>query len=111
MARQFWSTAARIYRERRQFWRGRSSAEQGAATLALAESGVRFLPLPPAFNARPYTMYQWLVAFGMPVYHGKDLWARKGLSGETLDPEGLIRQRMLRDWDQALALVKQFRSP
>lgn len=108
---QFWRTAAEIYRSRREFWAKRSSAEQGAATLALAQSPVRFLPLPPAFNARPFTMYHWLKAFGMPVYHGKDLWTHKGLDGEPAEPEGMIRQRMARDWTKALELVKTFQSP
>ena len=72
---------------------------------------MRFLPLPPAFNARPFTMYQWLKAFGMPVYHGKELWARTGLNGQPAEPEAVIRERMERDWGKALELVKQFESP
>ena len=103
---QFWRKTAEIYRARRAFWAKRSSAEQGAATLALAQSDVRFLPLPPAFNARPFIMYQWVKAFGMPVYHGKDLWTHRGLGGEPAEPEDVIRQRMERDWSQALELVK-----
>ena len=108
---QFWRATAAIYRDRRDFWAKRSSAEQGAATLALSQSDVRFLPLPPAFNARPFTMYQWLKAFGMPVYHGKELWTHKGLGGETAEPEQIIQQRMARDWSKAVELVKQFRNP
>jgi hypothetical protein len=108
---QFWRATAELYRARRDFWAKRSSAEQGAATLALAQSDVRFLPLPPAFNARPFTMYQWLKAFGMPVYHGKELWARTGLNGQPAEPEAVIRERMERDWGKALELVKQFESP
>ena len=107
----FWRTAAAIYSSRREMWAKRSSAEQGAATLALAQSSVRFLPLPPAFNARPFTMYTWLQAFGMPVYHGKHLWTHKGLDGKPAEPEAMIRQRMARDWGNALALVKTFQSP
>ena len=76
-----------------------------------AQSDVRFLPLPPAFNARPFTMYQWLKAFGMPVYHGKELWTRTGLNGQPAEPEAVIRERMERDWGKALELVKQFESP
>ena len=105
---QFWQATLRLYRERLGFWKMRSSAEQGAATLALAESDVRFLPLPPSFNARPFTMYHWLKGFGMPIYHGKELWKRQGLKGEKLAPERIIEQRMLRDWStSAVDLVRQ----
>ena len=105
---QFWENTLRLYRERLGFWKMRSSAEQGAATLALAESDVRFLPLPPSFNARPFTMYHWLKGFGMPIYHGKELWKRQGLKGEKLAPERIIEQRMLRDWStSAVDLVRQ----
>ena len=44
----------------------------------------------------------------MPVYHGKELWRRQGLHGESLEPEEIIRQRMVRDWSEsALKLVRE----
>ena len=39
------------------------------------------MPLPPAFNARPFTMLSYLKVFGLPVYHGKELWKRQDLNG------------------------------
>ena len=42
------------------------------------------MPLPPSFNARPFTMFTYLTAFGMPVYHGKQIW--KGLNLGMLSP-------------------------
>ena len=42
----------------------------------------------------------------MPIYHGKDLWTHKGLDGKPAEPEAMIRQRMARDWGNALGLVK-----
>jgi hypothetical protein len=102
----FWRAAAREYLSRPTFWEGRSSGEQGAATLALARTDVRFLPLPPAFNARPYTMLQYYSVFGVPVYHGKELWSRKGLDGKEADMESVLRQRVLRDWDKARKVLE-----
>ena len=66
---------------------------------------VRFLPLPPSFNARPYTMLQYLRVFGVPIYHGKGLWEHKGLSGRESSPEEMVRERMLRDWDAARGVL------
>ena len=42
----------------------------------------------------------------MPIYHGKELWTHKGLDGKPAEPEAMIRQRMARDWGNALGLVK-----
>ena len=92
-----------MYGKDRGFWKDRSSGEQGAATLALASVDVRYMPLPPSFNARPFTMLQYLKAFGVPVYHGKEIWQHRDLDGEIVaDVDILIGQRMLRDWDGAL---------
>ena len=88
----------------------RTSGEQGATTLALASTDVRYMPLPPAFNARPYTMFNWIGPFGFPMYHGKELWKREGLEGAAggeVTPEEAIRQRMVRDWGKAHELVKK----
>jgi len=68
----FWEETRKVYLEKGgAYWRLRSSGEQGAATLALARTDVRFLPLPPSFNARPYTELQAAKVFGAPVYHGQ----------------------------------------
>lgn len=97
----FWAAAADEFMSHRTYWASRSSGEQGAATLALSRVDVRFLPLPPSFNARPYTMLQYLRVFGVPIYHGKGLWEHKGLDGRDSTPEEMVRERMLRDWDGA----------
>ena len=96
----FWKEATREYESRLSYWSRKSSGEQGAATLALSRVDVRYLPLPPSFNARPFTMLSYLSTFGMPVYHGKDLFQRKNLAGQPAHVESLIAERMLRDWDQ-----------
>ena len=70
-----------------------SSGEQGAATLALARTDLRYVPLPPGFNARPYTMLSYLSIFGIPVYHGKELWKGLDLSGQPAEQETIIAQR------------------
>ena len=54
----FWQETIDEFSRRELFWNERSSGEQGAATLALSRVDVRYLPLPPSFNARPYTMSQ-----------------------------------------------------
>ena len=105
----FWAEATREYEKRAQFWKHRSSGEQGAATLALARTDVRYLPLPPSFNARPFTMLTYLSVFGVSIYHGKDLWTGKLLSGEPGAPAAIIAERMLRDWDRTRdVLAAQF---
>mmetsp|Transcript_29041 Transcript_29041/g.60951 ORF Transcript_29041/g.60951 Transcript_29041/m.60951 type:complete len:409 (+) Transcript_29041:276-1502(+) len=98
---QFWRTAYEEYVRDKSYWRARSSGEQGAATYALSKTDVRFMPLPPAFNARPYTLYQWLEPFGISIYHGKELWKHEGLDGQRVSVPQAIRQRMLRDWRKA----------
>jgi len=103
----FWEETRKVYLEKGgAYWRLRSSGEQGAATLALARTDVRFLPLPPSFNARPYTELQAAKVFGAPVYHGKQLWRRVAdadapNAGKPATPEQLVRFRMARDWDKA----------
>ena len=57
---------------------------------------MRFLPLPPAFNARPYTLYQWLQPFGVAVYHGKEMWQHKNLAGKPASVRELVRERLVR---------------
>ena len=101
----FWAAATRIYRDRKSHWEARSSAEQGAATLALASVDVRFLPLPPSFNARPYTMYNYVPAFGFSVYHGKELWRSAGgqTANESLHTAQVVRERLLENWRTALS--------
>lgn len=101
----FWAETIREYESRSNFWGYKSSGEQGAATLALARVDVRYVPLPPSFNARPFTMLSYISAFGLPVYHGKDLWQRKDLAGQNAHVEAIIAQRMLRDWDQTRDLL------
>ena len=96
----FWAEATREYEQRRGYWAQRSSGEQGAATLALARTDVRYMPLPPGFNGRPYTMFTYLTAFGLPVYHGKELWKGLDLADRQAPTEAIIAQRMLRDWDE-----------
>ena len=95
----FWQATMREYDGRKGVWSRKSSAEQGAATLALGRVDVRFLPLPPSFNARPFTMLSYIHTFGLPVYHGKELWKGVGLNGQTAHVEAIIAERMLRDWD------------
>ena len=98
---RFWEATIKEYESRAtSYWNRRSSGEQGAATLALARSDLRFLPLPPSFNARPFTMYSYMQTFGLPVYHGKELWKGLDLSGKPAHVEAIIAERMLRDWDQ-----------
>ena len=66
-------------------------------TLALASTDVRFLPLPPAFNARPFTMYGWVRVFGFPVIHTKDTWLRNG-SRVEVTPEAVALRHIVRGW-------------
>ena len=56
--------ATKEYESRTHYWSKRSSGEQGAATLALARTDVRYMPLPPSFNSRPFTMLTYLSVFG-----------------------------------------------
>lgn len=104
---------------------GDAGAEQGAATLALASSDVRFIPLPPSFNARPYTMYNYIPAFGFPIYHGelvpcpplcesrpremsrapppspgKELWR---FANDSVRTGRVVRERLLENWRTALS--------
>ena len=101
----FWAATAAEYSSRQSYWRGRSSGEQGAATLALSRVDVRYLPLPPSFNARPYTMLQYIDVFGVAVYHGKDLWQGKDLNGQPASVERIIGERMMRDWNKTAAVL------
>ena len=104
----FWAAAVSEYSNRAAFWEHRSSGEQGATTLALARTDVRFMPLPPAFNARPYTLYMHLNVFGVAVYHGHDL--PKSLEGRNASLEAIIGKRMLHDWiKEAAWLASEFR--
>lgn len=48
-----------------------SDAEQPSETLALAKSGVRFVPLPPTFNFRRHTSTRPLTAMPAVVAHWK----------------------------------------
>lgn len=106
---KFWAEARHWYNSQAQYWASRSSAEQGAATYALASSEVRYVPLPPSFNVRPYTLYQWLYVFKFVVYHGKDMWGVGGVNGAK--DEGALRrllgQRLLRDWGQVTNLIRK----
>lgn len=95
----FWREATREYSQNLAYWQQRSSGEQGAATLALSRVDIRYVPLPPSFNARPFTMLTYLTVFGLPVYHGKDVWRGRLTTGERAEPDGIIAERMLRDWD------------
>jgi hypothetical protein len=75
---------------------------------------VRFFPLPPAFNARPYTMFQWARVFGVAVYHGKDLWRRRADegapgAGTMATPDEMVAYRLARDWEQAARGMRQHR--
>ena len=93
---------------RSNYWEARSSGEQGAATRALGSTDLRFVPLPPGFNARPYTMYQHIAAFGFPVYHGKELWTGEAApEGRKAEVEREMRQRLLDNWRTALALAQE----
>ena len=83
----------------------RSSGEQGAATLALANVDLRMLPLPPSFNARPATLYEYLRSFGVSIYHGKELYTHRGLKGGQLEPKQMVGERMARDWRGAVKLL------
>merc|ERR1712228_513238 len=94
----FWRVAFLEYTHQQPYWEARSSGEQGAVTYALGKVDVRFLPLPPAFNARPHTLFRWLEPFGVSVYHGKELWKGQDLNGSAALPKEIIRQRMERDW-------------
>ncbi|KAL1529165.1 hypothetical protein AB1Y20_000124 [Prymnesium parvum] len=98
---RFWRVAYEEYQREQKYWEQRSSGEQGATTYALGLTDVRFIPLPPAFNARPYTLFQWLQPFGLSVYHGKELWKLRDLQDKVATPQEIIRQRMVRDWDIA----------
>ena len=70
-----------------------------AVTAALAQVDVRLMPLPPSFNARPYTLYHWLEAFGVVVFHGKEMWKHRDLSGRPVaSMRELVRERMQRDY-------------
>ena len=70
--------------------------------MALAETDVRFLPLPPAFNARPYTMYSWVHSFGFAIVHAKDLWQPALSSPESpvaaVDAD--VRSRLREGWSR-----------
>ena len=44
-------------------------------------------------------MLQYYNVFGMPLYHGKELWTGKDLHGHEAETEEILRQRTLRDWD------------
>ena len=68
---------------------------------------VRYVPLPPSFNARPFTMLTYLTVFGVPVYHGKDVWRGKLTTGQSAQPDGIIAERMLRDWDATRAIIER----
>lgn len=56
--------ATKEYESRSYYWSKKSSGEQGAATLALARTDIRYMPLPPSFNARPFTMLTYISVFG-----------------------------------------------
>ncbi len=61
---------------------------------------MRFFPLPPSFNARPMTMFQWAGVFGLPIYHGKELWRHRAdedapRAGKPADAEAIITHRMV----------------
>lgn len=104
---KFWSRALELFLEQPDYWHGRSSGEQGALTLALAETDVRFIPLPPSFNARPFTLYQWLEAFGVSVYHGKEMWRHADAAGNPASVHTLIREKLMHDWSGALKLLER----
>ena len=103
----FWQATIDEFSQREAYWTSRSSGEQGAATLALSRVDVRFMPLPPVFNARPYTMMHYVNVFGVPVYHGKDLWTRMDLQGKyEPNADAIISQRMLRDWNGTAEVLR-----
>ena len=88
----FWAEATREYEQRRGYWAQRSSGEQGAATLALARATC-YVPLPPGFS-RPYSMFTYLTAFGLPVYSRS--YGGLDLADRQAPTEAIIAQRMLR---------------
>jgi len=110
--RRFWAAALRVYLERPEYWRQRTSGEQGAATLALAQSDVRFMPLPPAFNVRVHTTSRWLPVFGAQVLHRHDLWKRPATParGEEAKPlvHGINQQvasSLRSEWEASIAVA------
>jgi len=109
----FWQATIDEFSSREAYWLERSSGEQGAATLALSRVDVRYMPLPPTFNARPYTMLQYIDVFGVPVYHGKELRTGKDLRGEPQPNMDLvIGERMMRDWNATTrVLMREFGLP
>ena len=92
---RFWNVAWEIFMRNVTYWRARSSAEQGAATLALAEVDVRLLPLPPSFNARESTTLGWLSTFGDALYHGHLLW-------RSADPRREAADQLQADLDRGI---------
>ena len=108
----FWAETTKEYEARIGYWSRKSSGEQGAATLALSRVDVRFMPLPPSFNARPYTMLSYINTFGLVVYHGKELWKGVSIAGSPAPVESMIAERMLRDWDSSRDVIaRQFAAP
>ena len=88
---RYWELATATYVRQRQMWEKYTSGEQGAMTEALGEARISYVPLPPAFNFRPFTVFQWLEPFGVSIYHGKDLRSEA-------DPRATILERMKGDW-------------
>ena len=101
--KQFWAAALQIYKDDSNYWRKRSSGEQGAATLALSQVAVRYMPLPPSFNGRRQTMNLWLKTFGMPIYHGHHLWMKRDASNKPMPPvEQRIADEAASTWSGAM---------
>ena len=82
----FWRVAYNEYIRQQNYWEARSSGEQGATTYALGMSDVRFMPLPPAFNARPYTLFQWVRHAVPTAAHCPPRTARRALPATHCPP-------------------------
>jgi hypothetical protein len=52
-------------------------------------------------------MMHYVNVFGVPVYHGKDLWTRMDLQGRyEPNADAIISQRMLRDWNGTAEVLR-----